>query len=114
MGERFVCTERTMCVCVLMWREYEDREWATCEYMEGWDGLCVVGVENLELKLNVTAEGPIGRAPRAPAAAAESNTCPRAGTASLARRVRRLGTRALRDRLAWMSLFSISRSLFSI
>ena len=50
MGERFVCTERTMCVCVLMWREYEDREWATCEYMEGWDGLCVVGVENLELK----------------------------------------------------------------
>ena len=56
MGERFVCTERTMCVCVLMWREYEDREWATCEYMEGGDGLCVVGVENLELKLNVTAE----------------------------------------------------------
>ena len=44
-------------VCVLMWREYEDREWATCEYMEGWDGLCVVGVENLELKLNVTGGG---------------------------------------------------------
>ena len=53
---REICVYRTNYVCVLMWREYEDREWATCEYMEGWDGLCVVGVENLELKLNVTAE----------------------------------------------------------
>ena len=35
-----------------------------CEYMEGWDGLCVVGVENLELKLNVTGGGRLARARR--------------------------------------------------
>ena len=46
---------RTNYVCVLMWREYEDREWATCEYMEGWDGLCVVGVENLDKTIKLTS-----------------------------------------------------------